>query len=254
MRLKEYLTAVCPIGYLSPDTKKWVIGGTGFFAITITDDNPARSTRRTFFITAAHIIDKLYTQNFESVIGIAGGDAHNTESIFIIKESRKHIEFSLHLKDDIAFADVTKAVADLTSFPKKIPDLDKDFWSLSDLREEQVEEGNDVFLLGYPRGDNGGAILSPLVRKGVMANVRDVISGLSPKAAVAVTSAPGDSGGLILAGRIEDTSRQLKILGTLVSYRVAGETSGQDIVYGISDIGLAEFVKNHIHDFVQGRR
>lgn len=246
MRLKEYLTVVCPVGYLNPKSNKWDIGGTGFFAVT--SDHLPSGAQRIFFITAAHIIEKLYSQNLESVIGIAGGDARKTESLFIIKDRRKQIDFSLHPEHDIAFADVTDVVTTVTRLPTNMPNLDRDFLSLRDLRGEQVEEGSNIFLLGYPRGDNGGALLYPLVRGGVVANVRDVVSGLSFKAAIAATSAPGDSGGLVLAEMIAGNSGDLKILGTLVSYRVVEEMAGQEAVYGISDIVIGEVVKEHIRE------
>ena len=79
MRLSEYLTVVCPIGYLN-SKNKWEIGGTGFF-VGIADGSNSK-TQRIFFVTAGHIIEKLYSQNLESVIGMPGGDARKTESIY----------------------------------------------------------------------------------------------------------------------------------------------------------------------------
>ena len=100
-------------------------------------------------------------------------------------------------------------------------------------------------MLGYPRGDNGGALLYPLVRKGVVANIRDFVSGLAFKAALAITSAKGDSGGIVLA-QPANSNGELRILGMLVTERVVEDGVADDTPYGISDIVLAEVVENHI--------
>jgi len=61
----------------------------GVFTVA-TVDGLTGGAERIFFVTAAHIVNKVYSQNLESVIGIAGSDSSATEPIFIVKDKCKN--------------------------------------------------------------------------------------------------------------------------------------------------------------------
>lgn len=247
MLLTDQLEIVCAIGYQNPETKKWAIGGSGFLTVALAPTASNESVRA-IFVTAAHIIKKLCSQNLDSVIGLPGSGAHAPTSIFIMEGGHKKLDFLFDNDSDIAVADVSPYMAVIGDRLTRAPSVDRDFVSLADLKQRQVQEGTSVYLLGYPRGDNGGALLYPLVRKGVVANVQDGVRGSAKTAAVALSCAPGDSGGLVLAEVIEASQTKVSVLGSLISYRTDGEINGQDVVYGISDIVLAEYIKQSIRE------
>jgi Trypsin-like peptidase domain len=92
------------------------------------------------------------------------------------------------------------------------------------LREQGCTEGDGIFALGFPMGMVGGARSAVIVRRGILARVRDCLEGTEKDFMIDATIFPGNSGGPVVLSpeivAIEGTSHptEARLIGIVKAY------------------------------------
>jgi hypothetical protein len=119
------------------------------------------------------------------------------------------------------------------------------------MHEEQLTEGDDVYVLGFPMGMVGGDRNAVIVRSGTIARVRDVLSAGAIAFLIDASVYPGNSGGPVVlkpeALAIEGTKshNEARLLGIVRSYvpysdvAISSQTNRPRVIFE-ENTGLAE--------------
>ena len=196
----SFLDSVVALGMQSQD-KNIHFTGTGFmygYPTGEVNDNGA-PTYWTFLVTNRHVVAKASERGntlharFNRPVG---AESHTYP--LTLKEPDGSLSWTTHEKADIAVlqlnADRLKADGiDFFFFPS-----DVHTFTVDQLREIDVSEGDGVFVLGFPLGEAGEERNYAIVRQGVIARARDWIRGNASTFLIDASVFPGNSGGPVL--------------------------------------------------------
>ncbi len=126
------------------------------------------------------------------------------------------------------------------------------------MRDQQVTEGDEVFVLGFPMAMVGADRNFVIVRSGSIARVRDLLDGSSKEFLVDATVFPGNSGGPVIlkpetrslpGTRAHDSAMLIGIVGAYLPYHdeaVSSQTGRRRVVFeentGLSVVHPIDFV------------
>jgi S1-C subfamily serine protease len=142
---------------------------------------------------------------------------------------------------------------------------DKNSLSLDQIRQHQLQEGDFVYLLGFPMGLVGPTRSAVIVRSGLIARLRDLLDGSSNNFLVDSWVFPGNSGGMVVT-RPETTAiqgtkshDQSHVIGVVASYipyqdvAVSQQTGRPRIVFeensGLATVFPIDFVQSMINEW-----
>lgn len=101
---------------------------------------------------------------------------------------------------------------------------DRHVSALEDIKKGGLNEGDPVFVLGFPMGNVGAQRLYAICRSGIVARCRDWIEGHSKEILIDSSVFPGNSGGPVVASfyasSVQGTERRNKsdLIGIIQSY------------------------------------
>ncbi len=129
--------------------------------------------------------------------------------------------------------------------------------SLEDARTSGVSEGDGVFTLGFPLGNTGEERNYAIVRQGIIARIRNWLSGTTHMFLIDASVFPGNSGGPVLlkpeAIAIEgtQTNAHCSLIGMVSSYLTytevaVSEQTGRPRMIFEENSGLASVVPQNV--------
>ncbi len=196
----SFLNSVVALGMQSQD-KNVHFTGTGFMYGYPTGEvnDKGAPTYWTFLVTNRHVVAKASERGnalharFNRPVGT---ESHTYP--LTLKEPDGSLSWTTHEKADIAVlqlnADRLKADGiHFFFFPS-----DVHTFTVDQLREIDVSEGDGVFVLGFPLGEAGEERNYAIVRQGVIARARDWIRGNASTFLIDASVFPGNSGGPVL--------------------------------------------------------
>ncbi len=200
-----FLDTVAAIGQLAGGSAvQWT--ASGFLYGEYEETNEQGKRYRMYLVTNRHVLDG----QAAIVLRFSSEDAALAPTINLVltDPSGKPI-YALHPDPEIDVAVLPMNVALL-----QIPGTKFSFFQSDEHILERaaavaqgVIEGDGAYVLGFPMGQVGGERNYVIVRQGVLARVRDWLSGASKEFLVDVTVFPGNSGGPVVS-RPEVTSIQ----------------------------------------------
>lgn len=190
-----YLDAVVAIGTKKKNEIIW--NGTGFFYIY---KRKSKETTYLFLITNKHIIDNAVEERkkhiFLKLNRLKSSESVNCE-INLFDDNNSPLYMNHPKGVDISIIELN-----YSKFDDKINMQaflsDKTAFTIDELRDSEVTEGDDVFVLGFPMGNVGIKRKSTIVRKGCIARISDVINHENNEMLLDALIFPGNSGGPVI--------------------------------------------------------
>ena len=108
--------------------------------------------------------------------------------------------------------------------PNRFFTLDRHAIAREELRSSECNEGNEVFILGFPMGITGTSQNDVIVRHGIIARIQDWYDGRSKDFLIDSSIYPGNSGGPVVLKPVLWSANQrpkiahARLLGLVASY------------------------------------
>lgn len=186
-----YFQTVVSIGiYDDNKNAKWI--GTGFFVGRIVSEN----TYKPFLITNKHVI-----QNQDIiVIRMVEKNTKNLKS-FEIKINQNSSVITYHPNDNVDIAAITidGSVIMSENLEFSFFDIDTAAYSSKELRDSGFNEGNLIYMLGYPMGLVNIDSNQPICRMGCVARIDEKQINRSSNVLLDVQNFPGNSGSPVIS-------------------------------------------------------
>ena len=187
----HYCQTVVSIGVYD-DKKKIMWIGTGFFVCRkVTED-----TSQPFLITNKHVLKE------EELIVIRMIEK-NTGNLKLVEISLKNsnVQVTYHTNKDIDIAVITLNGSAIMAQNLEFSffDIDKDAYSSQQLRDSGFNEGNLIYMLGYPMGLVNVDSNQPICRIGCVARIDEKQIKESNNVLLDVQNFPGNSGSPIIS-------------------------------------------------------
>ncbi len=188
----EYLDSVVAIGIRSPQGhNQWI--GTGFLVqwdVTpnVTDIN--QKEYRCYLVSNRHVLQGLghVLIRFSSISGNPQGNLEVKAPI--LSHSNKDY--------DVAVMVIPASIQSLDAKIKMFPFDGQNSMTITEMKSQQITEGDSVYVLGFPFGDVGGEHKYVVVRSGIIARIQHLLNGHSSDYMIDATVFPGNSGGPVL--------------------------------------------------------
>ena len=225
------------------------IGGTGFlYARTdqYNSNNPEQywqhGVTRMWLVTCAHVVDGI-TEKSRVHIEMNKEEAGKLEHQ-VVGQWTKHLGWvarcsqlgaistrSYSIRDaevDVAVVELPPSIwADLDwwAFPPKVH-MTKAMMSVEDISSQPLNEGDGIFIVGFPTGYYEDAKNWPVVRQGVIAQFQPYLRGQAETFLIDGSVFPGNSGGPVVT-----KPQDLHIIGTnhIKSNALVGMVSGHQL-------------------------
>lgn len=187
-----YKDAVVSIGARKQDLSiAWI--GTGFFVVRRTEEF---GKARPFLITNKHVL-----QGKDSIVirmKEQGSDSLKEIDVPIVNSNAA--EYILHHQGDVDIAVLPLNGSFITENHLEFPafDIDADAMTSSDLRNNGVEEGSLIYMLGYPMGLVNQYSSLPICRLGCIARIGEAQIQEQHNILVDIQNFPGNSGSPII--------------------------------------------------------
>ena len=190
-----YKNAVVSIGVKNQNSDiAWI--GTGFFVTRAIDENNVRPflvTNRHVFLGKSTIVIRMKEKDTENLkefdVSIVKSDGSNEKPIYV-----------LHTQDDIDIAvlplDASFIIENHLEFPAF--DIDSNAMTSSELRDNGLDEGSLIFMLGYTMGLINQSSSLPICRLGCIARISKEQIQEQHNILVDIQNFPGNSGSPII--------------------------------------------------------
>ena len=186
-----YLNAVVSIGTRMSDEIRWI--GTGFFAL-----RKANADGRGYplLITNKHVL----TDEDTIVIRIRKKDSEDFDTVDVplIEEGKPHYVCHPDKAVDIAVLLLNGAYFVENELAFDCFDIDEHALTSTDLRQEGVDEGSLVYMLGFPMGLVNSSSRLPICRLGCIARMSEAQIKETHNLIVDIQNFPGNSGSPII--------------------------------------------------------
>ena len=195
----SFLDSVVALGMQSQDKKVQFIG-TGFmYGYPTGETNDKGPTYWTFLVTNRHVVAKAAERG--STIHARfnrpmGAESHTYP--LPLKEPDGSLSWTTHEKADIAVLQINADRLQADGIQFFFFPSDVHAFSVDQLREIDVSEGDGVYVLGFPLGEAGDERNYAIVRQGIIARARDWIRGNASVFLIDASVYPGNSGGPVL--------------------------------------------------------
>ena len=186
-----YLNAVVSIGTRVSDEIKWI--GTGFFALRKLDVD---GSGYPFLITNKHVV----IDEDAIVIRIRKKGCEDFDTVDVpLKENGKNI-YVCHPDTDVDIAVLSLNGAYFVEHGLAFDcfDIDEHALTSTDLRQEGVDEGSLVHMLGFPMGLVNNSSRMPICRLGCIARMSEAQIKETHNIIVDIQNFPGNSGSPII--------------------------------------------------------
>lgn len=261
----QFLDAVVAIGCKVNGNLHWI--GTGFlYGDFIKQVDEKTSSYISFIVTNKHV---LVNQN-EVVIRLKAKDTEDILEYPLQLTNNGQIQWYGHPSPDIDVAiikiDGSKLQKDNIQF--YFFKSDKDLLKRDEMLENGISAGDDIFLLGYPMGlvDMNSPI--PVVRQGIIANMKDPMT--PHRFLIDSQNYPGNSGGPVIYkpnfGFLQgtknfDESRLIGIVKSYVKYQdiaISQQTKEPVLVLsqnsGLANVFHADYIDETVKFFHSTRK
>ena len=216
--------------------------GTGFLITETTADGKPH----TILVTANHVFDKMPNQNARIGYRIANGDGSWSYSpqTLKIRDGQGHALWTHHPSRDVA------AIAITAPAPFAKAAIPEDYLASDDtFSKYQVEAGDQMMTLGFPRGLAANAAGFPILRAGRVASYPIAPAKIFPTFLLDFSVFPGNSGGPVFmsgpARHIADdgkTGSDVQFIAGLLTQQV--ELNSERLDIGI--VTNARFIRETI--------
>ena len=188
-----FLDTVVAIGIGDdPKSRTWI--GTGFL---YGHRNKAAETYRVWLMTNKHVLKDLRSiyVKFNSAV-----DPHSTDYQVPLIAKNGKAKWIGHQDKNIDVAAISVPVKLLNDDKRRFQYIQSDnhISPRDKMRENQITEGDRVFVLGFPMGLVDPARQYVICRGGVLARIRDYLDGHVKDFLVDATVFPGNSGGPVI--------------------------------------------------------
>ena len=204
--------------------KRWI--GTGFIFgkhMNTNPDNPEQKTYKTFLVTNKHVLrnQSRVVLRFNPQNGQAA-----TDFPAILKSKEGQVLWTGHPDPDIdvGIVSINMASIDAAGMKYGIFKSDTDIMTRQQMQEQQVSEGDFLYVLGFPMGMMPSDRQHVLVRSGIIARIKDLFENRSKSFVVDSLVFPGNSGGPVVSKpeivSIQGTSaiNRAALIGIVKSY------------------------------------
>lgn len=213
---KFYKDAVVSIGVRVNNNISWI--GTGFFLVKMI--NPENAIP--FLITNRHVLEGQKS----IVIRMKEKNLETLKIVDVPLYIEESATYKFHAKDNIDIAVIRLNGNFINSNNLEFPafDIDKHAYSSDLFREQGVEEGNMIYMLGFPMGMVIDESSSPICRLGCIARMSKAQISGNYNILVDIQNFPGNSGSPIVTRpeiiSIDGTKslNQCALLGIIHSY------------------------------------
>lgn len=189
-----FLDAVVCIGIAQPDETTWI--GTGFVVGRLCTDENGEESYHTFLVTNKHVLQgkQNVVLRFDSIQNVPAIDY----PVELIKDDcpiwKGHQSANIDVAAFFINPDILrKDDAKFTFFR-----IDKDVMNIEDLQNEEVSEGDGIFVLGFPMGIVAPQKKHVIARMGGIARIRDVFESDQTSFLIDANIFPGNSGGPVV--------------------------------------------------------
>lgn len=240
---KKIMNSVVNIGrQLGESEVVWC--GTGVVARFVKSVNNSHTTREQnlMLITSSHVVVG------QKIIQLQFHRSHQTDSrimeipLFAPDGSRRWFS---HPEDNVDLCVVPLPGLDL---PVECVEFPTDFFTLADMAQSQILEGEFVYVIGYPNDIGPPERPSVIVRGGVISSIYDTVIDNTKNFLVDVNVLPGNSGGPVLLERRDDepVNKIVGIIQGYVSYKeiLYSRQTGEPKEVTVENSGLAVVVSS----------
>lgn len=188
----HYLNAVVSIGIGDKGPIRWI--GTGFF-VTRSIEDPTRG--KPYLVSNKHVFgscDKVVIRMKES-----GKDSLKNMTADLVDNTGKPL-FLTHDQDDVDIAVLPLNADVINNNNLEFPcfNIDEQAMSSSELRDNGVDEGSIIYMLGFPMGLVNQKSNLPLCRLGCIARMSETQINEEHNILVDIQNFPGNSGSPII--------------------------------------------------------
>ena len=186
-----YKKAVTSIGTRTKDGVKWI--GTGFFAIRTVD---AEGNGRPFLVTNRHVLKDEKTIVLR--LRKKDSEAFDTVDVNILDNEKELYYTHPNEKIDIAILPLNGSFFVKNHLDYSAFDIDGHAMDSVTLRQEGVDEGSLIHMLGFPMGLVNVNSTLPICRLGCVARMSDAQIAETQNILVDIQNFPGNSGSPIV--------------------------------------------------------
>lgn len=253
----QYKNAVVSIGIKNQDKDptRWI--GTGFFVVRKIDESNIYS----FLITNKHVI-----KGSESIfMRMKEKDKDNwIEATAELFDKDKNAKFIAHPKDEIDIAVLPLDGEFITNNNLEFPafDIDENAMTSAELRENGVDDGSTIYMLGFPLGMVPKLSTHPICRLGCIARISEDQINEQNNILIDIQNFPGNSGSPIInrpeiisikGTKALDKSVLVGIIHSYIPYKdtLISSQTNKVVEYRMENSGLAyahpvEFIREVI--------
>jgi hypothetical protein len=255
-----FLDCVVAIGVLVPTTGvNWI--ASGFLYGHLAERHPEKGNRYSIYlVTSRHVTEGKETIQLRFN---PEGDVPSREFNVVLREKGRLIWYAPYdVSVDVVVIPVNVRALEAAQIKFAYFHSDAHVADREIIRELEMTEGDGVFTLGFPLGLVGGARNFVIARQGIIARIRDVLSGSGHEFLIDSSIFPGNSGGPVVLrtdiSSIQGTKPQRRsyLIGV-----VKGYVPYRDVIYsehpkrprvafeensGLASIVLMDYVKEAI--------
>ena len=189
---EHYLNAVVSIGIRINSSIKWI--GTGFFVVRSVEDptrgKPYLVSNRHVFESSNSIVIRMKEAGKDSLMEMNANLVDATGKIAYITHDRKDV--------DIAVLPLNADVINNNNLEFPNFNIDEQAMSSTELRENGVDEGSIIYMLGFPMGLVNQKSNLPLCRMGCIARMSETQISEEHNLLADIQNFPGNSGSPIV--------------------------------------------------------
>lgn len=257
-----YLDSTVVIGV--PNDKgqtSWV--ASGFILGALVDKASKVKQYKTYLVTNRHVIKDLKVM----VIRFNSEDQKGSMDYIINVSDVKGSLWAGHHDEgvDVAVMPINTNVLKSDKVKFNFIHDDSHVYTLKDMQEIGVTEGDPIYLLGYPMGIVDSELQFVIARYGIIARIRDTLSNHGKSYLIDTKNYPGNSGGPVIlkteATSIEGTksNQKAQLIGIVNSYipytdvAISTQTKRARITFeensGLANVIPMDYVLETIHDY-----
>lgn len=253
----KYLDCVVAIGVdnpLKPNTKSWI--GTGFL-VAYRDDSMPDDQYQIYIVSNKHVFDgnKLIYLRFNP----QGGQPAKDYTLGLVDANGNKLYKEHPNQDvDVAVALINAPLLQKDGINLSFFVLEKESFSIADLKSIGATEGDGVFVLGYPMGNIGTTRQYVMLRSGAIARIHDMLEGHSSDYIVDAFVFPGNSGGPVIikpevvsiqGTQPNTSSRLIGLVKSYIPYRdiaISPQTNRARVVFeentGLTNVEPVDYI------------
>ena len=239
-----HLNSVAHVTVQSPDQSAAVSRATAFCFVDSTDD---AGPGYFYVVTCAHIFNDMPSNAQTAVRFNTPAGLRNMIAVFG--------DWATYVRDDVAVLRLDETFLDKQG-GEIWPWSRKHIVTRENANQNDIYEGREVFILGYPIGWRPATLDYPVVRGGMIGQIRGWIDGHHSSILVSGTVFGGNSGGPVLLypqqrdDQAAPSLPEVHLLGMVSNYKLA--PSGENA--GITDIVPMDTIYDHIETHTRSDR